>query len=197
MSTKLSSSCSVLLSRTLTSSMSFCLTSSCSLLYAICLKYNRGIWIHPTLPPHLTLPHTPTVSTFKILATSFTAKLKSHLLHKTFLTPCNIVIYKKYINIIIQMIKIYFSCIFGLCLRFLAQSSPTPWNFLSDKSNRDIIIFGLLPSVLAILQSLKGEIWNPLSTAIEFMLIKWLLESTWRWGLVNQENQSGIDVWNF
>lgn len=36
------------------------------------------------------------------------------------------------------MIKIYFSCIFSLCLRFLAHSSPTTWNFLSDKSNGDI-----------------------------------------------------------
>lgn len=35
------------------------------------------------------------------------------------------VIYKKYI-LVIQMIRIYFSNIFGLCLRFLAHSLPKP-----------------------------------------------------------------------
>lgn len=38
---------------------------------------------------------------------------------------------------VIQMTKIYFSCVFGLCPQFLVHSSPNPWTFLSVESDKD------------------------------------------------------------
>lgn len=47
----------------------------------------------------------------------------------------DIVTYRKYIYLVIQMTEIYFSGIFGLHPQFLAHHSQTPWNFLSDERN--------------------------------------------------------------
>ena len=60
---------------------------------------------------------------------------------------CNIVVYKKYIHIllVIPMNDIYFSDRSGPHLQFPAQTSQNSWNFLSNKSSG--IIFGLLSSV--------------------------------------------------
>ena len=62
---------------------------------------------------------------------------------------CDIVIYEKYIDVGIQMTKIYFSCIFGLCLQFLAHSSQNHWNFLRITAMvvSFVIMFGFLSSV--------------------------------------------------
>lgn len=53
---------------------------------------------------------------------------------------CDIVIDKKYMYLIVQMTKTYFSNISGLYLQ-----SGNPWNFLIDKSSGAsfVIIFGL------------------------------------------------------
>lgn len=49
------------------------------------------------------------------------------------LSGCDIVIYKNYIYVVIQMTKMHFSLyIFGLCPKFLDHSSQNPWNFLHD-----------------------------------------------------------------
>ena len=47
-------------------------------------------------------------------------------------------IYKKNIHFIIWMTKIFSSYIFGIPLRFLAHSSPIPWNFPSIESGRGV-----------------------------------------------------------
>lgn len=55
----------------------------------------------------------------------------------------SIVIYKKYIHVVIQMTEIHFSRVFGVHPWFLAPSSPNPWNFLTDKSKECILCYNL------------------------------------------------------
>ena len=50
----------------------------------------------------------------------------------------NIVIYMKYINLVIQRTQIHFSDTFGLHPQFLAHSSHAPWDFLSNERSNGI-----------------------------------------------------------
>ena len=45
------------------------------------------------------------------------------------------------LHLVLQMTKMYFSYLFGLCPHFLAHSSPNPWSFLSGKSSRSIFCY--------------------------------------------------------
>ena len=115
----------------------------------------------------------------------------------------DIVIYKKHVYLVIQMTKIYFSCIFGLHSQFLPHSSP--WNFLSDESNGSIFCYNIGSLVLSS--------WK----LFRVIKVKWVLLFitrsfppqlglySWRWlfgkhlemGAGCQGNQAGIESWNF
>lgn len=61
---------------------------------------------------------------------------------------------------VIQIMEIYFSCVFGLCPEFLAYKSPNPWNFLSSRALGTFFFLLYLvfsPQFLKRLQSHKGE----------------------------------------
>ena len=107
------------------------------------------------------------------------------------LRNCNIVIYNKIIFGHSEDQNTFLIWICSLST-VLAHSSPNPCNFMSNKSNGDIFCheFGLLSSV----PEITSELWRwneclvihnkTLCTITGFMLMRWLLESTWRWGLV-------------
>ena len=56
---------------------------------------------------------------------------------------CDTVIYKKYIYLVTQRTKMYFSHTFGLPPQFLAHSFQNPWNFLSNKSSERTFCYNI------------------------------------------------------
>lgn len=50
---------------------------------------------------------------------------------------------EKYIYLVIQMMKIYFSYTTSLWPQFLAQSFQNPWNFLGHESSKNIVCYNI------------------------------------------------------
>ena len=99
----------------------------------------------------------------------------------------NIVLYRTYIFGHSEDQNLSFIYIFGLPPWFLAHSSQNLWNFLSDKSNGRIFYHSIWSLTFSFWNWFRATRWNDgclvihtksLSTTTEFMLRRWLLEST-------------------
>ena len=81
------------------------------------------------------------------------------------------------LHLVLQMTKMYFSYLFGLCPHFLAHSSPNPRSFLSGKSSGSIFGYIVWSLVLNSSRSIRVKEYlvvhnKPLSTTSEFMLMR-------------------------